>query len=227
MNIVESMKFSENREIEKAYIITLFDNDESTQLSNRCAWSCRRNQIPYEQIQGFDGTKNNEIIIPPGLENQWFIKWLKQPNDKYSSSQIACFFSHFSLWALCATIDKPIIILEHDAICVQNIKFHKFYNCIQYLGSKEQYNGAEVCSIPPHASIYNGHWRSICRAHAYLIDSPVARNLLSYAIREGMTKTLDIFIRCDIFSIVQDGIYFYDERGTSTIEEKENYSEDA
>ena len=66
----------------------------------------------------------------------------------------------------------------------------------------------------------------ICRAHAYAIDPPVARNLLSYAIREGITKTLDVFMRCDIFSIVQDGFYAYDERGISTIEELENYTED-
>jgi hypothetical protein len=67
----------------------------------------------------------------------------------------------------------------------------------------------------------------MCRAHAYAIDPPIARNLLSTAIREGMTKTLDVFIRCDIFAIVQDGMYAYDERGISTIQDKENYSEDA
>ena len=42
-----------------------------------------------------------------------------------------------------------------------------------------------------------------------------------------MTKTLDVFIRCDIFAIVQDGMYAYDKRDISTINEKEDYSEDA
>ena len=41
-----------------------------------------------------------------------------------------------------------------------------------------------------------------------------------------MTKTLDVFIRCDIFAIVQDDMYAYDERGISTIEDKQNYTED-
>jgi hypothetical protein len=111
---------------------------------------------------------------------------------------------------------------------LQKLKQHNFYNCIQYLGSKEQQVSNRVpIGLPPHGSIYNGHWRFICRAHAYAIDPPVARNLLSYAIREGITKTLDVFIRCDIFAIVQDGMYAYDERGISTITDKENYTEDS
>ena len=33
-------------------------------------------------------------------------------------------------------------------------------------------------------------------------------------------------MRCDIFSIIQDGFYAYDDRDISTINEKEDYSED-
>jgi hypothetical protein len=110
---------------------------------------------------------------------------------------------------------------------IKSLPQHNFYNCIQYLGNKEYYeNNKTPIGLPPHGSIYNGHWRFLCRAHAYAIDPPIARNLLSYAVREGMTKTLDVFIRCDIFAIVQDGMYAYDERGISTIDEKENYTED-
>lgn len=218
--------FSENREVESAYIITLFDNNESNRLSERCQESCKKHNQDYKIWEAFDGTSNQCIKIPKGLGNVDWLNWIKIPNDKYSPSQIACFFSHVSLWAHCATIDQPIVILEHDAVCIRPLKYHNFYNMIQYLGSKEQALGAEMHSIPPHASIYSGKWRSICRAHAYAIDSPIARNLLSYIIREGMVKTLDIIIRADIFPIMQDGIYFYDEPGISTINEQEDYFED-
>lgn len=221
-----SLEFSKERRIDSCNIITLTNNETSTKLASRCFDSCIEHKIPNPTyFEAFDGT-GEDIIIPESLEDQWFLNWLKKPNNRYSNSQIACFFSHFALWAKCATIDKPIIILEHDAVCIQNIQHHKFYNCIQYLGCNEQKEGAIISSIPPHASIYEGHWRSICRAHAYLIDPPTARNLLSYSIREGMTKTLDIFIRCDIFPIIQDGLYFYDKRGVSTINELEDYSTD-
>jgi len=227
MILNSSLSFSDDRQIESAYIITVKGNLESEKLATRCLQSCIDVDMPVKVWQAFDGT-GDDIIVPSNLEHQQHIRWIKQPNDKYSKSQIACFFSHLSLWAHCAAIDKPIIILEHDAIMVQKLKQHNFYNCIQYLGNKEYYSAKKIpIGLPMHGSIYNGHWRFMCRAHAYAIDPPIARNLLSTAIREGMTKTLDVFIRCDIFAIVQDGMYAYDERGISTIQDKENYSEDA
>lgn len=224
MNI--NLKFNDNREIESAYIITLRDNKNSIDLSLRCAESCKKVNQKSKHWIAIDGTDGKTVKIPSEFNGCDYLKWIKYPNDKYSTSQIACFLSHYLLWAHCATIDQPIIILEHDAIMVQPLYHHKFYNCIQYLGSHEQYNGADILSIPPHGSIYNGQWRFICRAHAYAIDPPVARNLLSYVIKEGMTKTLDVIMRADIFPIVQDGLYAYDQPGISTIDEKEDYSVD-
>lgn len=226
MNLKNNFKFSDNREFAGAYVITLHGNETSMTLARRCQQSCVNHNIRSFIWPAFDGTDKENVIIPnQNMKSDW-VKWIKIPNNKYSTSQIACFFSHVSLWAECATIDQPIIILEHDAICVEGITHHNHYNCIQYLGSKEQTMGSPILTTPPHASIYGGQWRSICRAHAYAIDPPIARNLLSYVIREGMTKTLDMFIRADIFPIVQNGLYFYDERGTSTIQELEDYSED-
>lgn len=227
MKLDDSLLFSDEREIEGAYIITVQGNEISESLAKRCFDSCQSVGQKAFLWPAFDGTNKKDILVPPQVQNQAFVRWIKQPNDKYSTSQIAVFFSHLSLWAYCASINQPIIILEHDAVMVEKLAKHNFYNCIQFLGSKEQLESGKIpVGIPPHGSIYNGHWRFICRAHAYAIDPPVARNLLSYAIREGMTKTLDVFIRCDIFSIVQDGFYAYDERGISTIEEKENYTTD-
>jgi len=228
MNLSSSLLFSDKREIESAYVITLSNHQTSKLLSLRCQQSCHEIKQPIKVWEAFDGTNEKDIIIPESLVNQNYVYWIKKPNNKYSTSQIACFFSHLSLWAHCATIDRPIIVLEHDAIMIKRLQKHNFYNCIQYLGNQEQFNQSKVpIGLPPHGSIYEGHWRFICRAHAYAIDPPVARNLLSYAIREGVTKTLDVFIRCDIFAIVQDGMYAYDKRDISTINEKEDYSEDA
>lgn len=227
MILDSSLMFSDNRIIESAYIIAIRGNQESEKLAIRCIESCKKIDQHFKLWPAFDGTNGKEVIVPSHLEDQIFLQWIKQPNNKYSTSQLGVFFSHLSLWAHCAAIDQPIIILEHDAIMLKKLEVHNFYNCIQYLGSKEQLKSGRVpVGIPPHGSIYNGNWRFLCRAHAYAIDPPIARNLLSYAIREGITKTLDVFIRCDIFAIVQDGLYAFDERGTSTIEEKENYTED-
>jgi hypothetical protein len=222
----DSLEFSSNRDIDSAYIITIKGHPESEKLAARCSESCASVDMPSVYWEAFDGT-GDSVKIPDHLVSQQHLYWLKRPNDRYSNSQIGVFLSHYSLWAHCAAIDKPIVILEHDAIMVKPFLKHYYYNSIQYLGSKEQLEKSLApVGLPPHGSIYNGNWRFICRAHAYAIDPPVARNLLSYAIREGITKTLDVFIRCDIFSIIQDGFYAYDERGISTINELEDYSKD-
>jgi GR25 family glycosyltransferase involved in LPS biosynthesis len=226
-NINESLLNSYDRVIEKSYIIRMKENEESNKLALRCYESCLFNGMNARFWEAFDGTNGKDIIVPSNLNDQWFVHWLKKVNDKLSTSQLACFLSHFSLWAHCITIDKPIIILEHDAVVLKSLHYHKYYNTIQFLGCFEQKEGSlAVSSIPPHGTIYNGHWRFICRAHAYAIDPAVAKNLISYVLREGITKTLDVIMRCDIFSIIQDDLYAYDERGISTIQEKEDYSID-
>ena len=227
MILKDSLQFSDNRIIESAYVITVKGNHESEKLALRCIDSCKKINQNVKLWQAFDGTDGQTIVVPPHLENQSYVKWIKQVNNKYSTSQIAVFFSHLSLWAHCAEINQPIIILEHDAIVIKKLEVHNFFNCIQYLGNKEYLHHVKhPFGIPPHGTIYDRMWRFILRAHAYAIDPPVARNLLSYAIREGMTKTLDVFMRCEIFAIVQNDFYAYDERGISTIEQKENYTED-
>lgn len=223
--ILTNDRFSIDREIKQAYIITIENNDTSIKLANRCMISCANANQSSCFWPAFDGTGKG-IKIPDVFVNADWLNWIKIPSNLYSNSQIACFFSHFSLWAHCAKIDSPIIILEHDAICEERLEIHGFYNCIQYLGCKEQKESGIIMTIPPHATMFDSRWRSLCRAHAYAIDPPVARNLISYAIREGMTKTLDMFIRADIFSIVQNGLYFYDEPGISTISEPKNCNGD-
>ena len=221
----KTLNFSEDRDIDGAYIITLKGHPESEKLASRCYNSCRSVDMKAVLWEAFDGT-GDSVKVPNHIANQNYISWLKKPNNRYSNSQIGVFFSHYSLWAHCATIDKPLIILEHDAIMVKALNHHGFYNSIIYLGSREQKLGKPVYTIPPHGSIYEGHWRFICRAHAYAIDPAMARNLLSYTIKEGITKTLDVFMRCDLFSIVQQDFYAYDEPGVSTINELEDYSTD-
>jgi hypothetical protein len=60
----------------------------------------------------------------------------------------------------------------------------------------------------------------VFRAHAYAIDPAIAKNLVSYVIQQGIATSLDAIMRSDIFPIVQDGIYAYDNNlGLSTISE--------
>lgn len=223
--------------VDAAYIISLKDNPVSQKFTQRCAQSCEAVNQPYKIFHGFDATNSKvklqdyqlgqpigelgEIKVPDILQGQAFINFLRVHHSDLMMTQIACFLSHYALWCLCLDIDKPIVILEHDAIMVKPYHVHKFYNNIVYLGSKEQQlHNQEVYSIPPHGSDHKGLYRFICRAHAYAIDPAAAKNLISYAIKQGINTSLDVLMRSDIFSIVQDGVYAYDDNeGLSTITE--------
>lgn len=218
-----NLDFSNSRTIDSAYIIRLSNNPISTELSDRCMTSCNQVGQDAKFWEGFDGTRGKEIVTPDHLLGKDYFNWIKVHDDKITTSQIACVLSHFSLWCHCLTIDKPIIILEHDAIMLKQLNIFEFYNMIQYLGSVEQMNGAPQFIIPPHGTAYNQKLRFISRAHAYAIDPQVAKNMITRFIQNGIlrTSTADVFLRADIFPIIQHGMYAYDlwDDDISTVEE--------
>jgi GR25 family glycosyltransferase involved in LPS biosynthesis len=211
---VKSLDFTFNDQVDSAYIITIKGNKISEQYSERCAKSCNKFGIKYHIHEAFY-VKNKEVIIPKDLKSQKWISWIKIMNKSLMPSEIACFLSHISLWAKCLEIDKPIIILEHDAILIKPYRTHTSFNSIVYLGSKYQLEKKD------HRMIYgqlNSNYRFIYCAHAYAIDPYIAKNLLSQVIKYGITTSLDAFIRADIFTIIQNDIYAYDDGQISTIE---------
>jgi hypothetical protein len=218
--------FSHRREIDHAYIITI-DDPVSLEFSERCQRSCEAVGMPYIVWSGFDGTKDGDIIVPDHSINKDYLNWIKVQDNRITKSQLACALSHFSLWCHCLTIDQPLVILEHDAVMLRPLRVFNFYNMIQFLGCKEQVQlgWPSASPIPPHATAYNKKMRCICRAHAYAIDPAISRNLISRFIQNGVfaTTTADLFMRADIFAIVQNGIYAYDEnpQDRSTVQELE------
>lgn len=197
----------------KAYVIYLKNNNLSEKLKDRCVDSLTKINMPYETWNAFDGTDGKDIHVPDFLKDKDYISWLKRSNDRLTTSEIALFLTHFSLWAHCCTINKPIVILEHDAIMLKPYYEHRFINTIHYLGSKDQLNTG---SIPIWYFVENSYF-FMPASHAYAIDPSAARNLLSHAIKYGITDPVDNFIRMDIFSVIQNDFYAYEEAGESTI----------
>ena len=225
--------------VEGTYIISILGNKVSEQLTQQCLESCQKVGQPNVNIwTAFDATDSpvklqdhdlgkpigelGTIKVPNFLKGQAFINFLRLRRSDLLMTQIACFLSHYSLWCMCLDKDQPIVILEHDAIMVKQYLRHKYYNNIVYLGGCEQIVGSLHSNetIPPHASDQKGLDRFICRAHAYTIDPAIAKNLVAYSIHHGLITTADAIMRCDMFGIVQDGVYAYDKNhGLSTITE--------
>ena len=224
--------------VEGTYIISIQGNEVSEKLTQQCYESCQKVGQPNVAVfPAFDATDSlvkvqdhdlgkpigemGTIKVPEMLKGQAFINFLRLRRADLLMTQIACFLSHYSLWCMCLDKDKPIVILEHDAIMVRQYLKHKYYNNIVYMGGVEQAKfGKLIYSVPPHASDHKGLDRFICRAHAYAIDPAIAKNLVSYSIHHGLITTADAIMRCDMFGIVQDGVYAYDNHnGLSTITE--------
>ena len=196
--------------IESAYVITLKDHPVSERMSARCQKTLADLDMPYKVWDAFDGT-SGEIKVPDHAKDKSWVSWIKWIDKDLSITEVSVALSHISLWAHCIEIDRPIIILEHDAIMHQQLLHHPVIGCIHYLGSIEQAKkGWPVLVTPPHAT--NGHnYHFLCRAHAYGIDPWSAKNALSYVIKYGICESLDIMLRSDIIPAVQMGLYAYDD----------------
>ena len=228
--------------IEGTYIISIQGNKVSEQLTQQCLASCKEVGQPNVQVfPAFDATGSKikvqqhdlglpvgelgSIKVPEFLQGQAFLNFLRLKRCDLLMTQIACFLSHYSLWCMCLDKDMPIVILEHDAVMVKQFLRHNYLNNIVYLGGSEQKRGSlrDTDTIPPHASDQQGLDRFICRAHAYSIDPIMAKNLVSYAIHHGIITTADAMMRYDMFGIVQNGVYAYDnphDQSTITLDGK-------
>jgi hypothetical protein len=211
MNLYHSF----NLNVECAYIIRVKDNEKSESLAKRCVLSCDYVKMPYVYWDAYDGT-GNEIIPPANLKDHVLMNMIRIDDHYMKKGEVACFLSHISLWSRCVEIDKPIVILEHDAIMIKPYYKHVLYNSICYLGSHEQYkNNWNVYPTPPHGSD-GPNYHFILRAHAYAIDPAIARHLLSHVLRYGMSISLDQYIKADIFPMHQFNLFAYDEPSSST-----------
>lgn len=226
IDLEKSLYFSYDLSVESAYVITLKNHKESERLSAGAQFSCRSVGMPFQVWDAFDGTDGKKIVVPEHSKDSSYLKWLKVFDHHLSITEIACFFSHFSLWTRCIELDRPIVILEHDAIMVRPYVNHQGFNTIQYLGGVEQKSGSMAVQppIPPHGTL-NRNYHFICRAHAYSIDPVVAKNMVSYVIQRGICESLDVILRADIFNISQDGLYAYDRfEGTTIVDRKKDVS---
>jgi hypothetical protein len=206
--------------VDKAYIIRIKNHELSEKLAKRCSDSCDKVGMPFELWDAYDGT-GEEIIFPSS--HNLIMDMFKITNHHLTKQEICCLLSHISLWAKCILIDKPIVVLEHDAIMAQPYLNHGMYNSISYLGCAEQVNGWKMYPTPPHGTDGpNNHF--ILRTHAYAIDPASAKNLLSHAIKYGLHTSADKFIRADIFPMHQAGGYAFDGQSETTIEKRAEHS---
>lgn len=210
-----NLNYNYDTSVYNTYIIRIKDNNISEKLADRCANSCEKIGQKYSFFSAVDGTNGNLIL--PNNHHQ-ICNLIKLSNTLLTIGEQACLLSHFLLWVKCVELDKPIVILEHDAIMVEPYTHHNFFNIINYLGCFEQVNGwIPQCPIPPHGQL-NENFRFMLRAHAYAIDPMIARQMVAKIIKHGLFVSADVFIRIDEFAVIQTGFFAFDMPDKTTIE---------
>ena len=201
-----NLYYSYDRKIESTYIITVKGNEKSEKYSQRCQKSCEDVDMTYRVWEAYDATEGL-LKEPNHFKYDSFMNLLKVTDHYLTKGEVACALSHISLWLHCAKIDRPIVILEHDAVMVKKFENHETYNSIVYLGGREwALDNWTMLTIPPHAS-EGPNYHFICRAHAYSIDPAMAKNLLSHVLKLGICAPLDIMIRTDLFNVTHQGLF--------------------
>lgn len=104
----------------KAFIIYNSANPRSVDNANNCLNSF----VPFKSwdVELFDGYTPNNL---PTLNERYQLKDTRaryKPTHEYFENKKACFFSHFHLWNMCVEMNRIIAVVEHDAVCVGEIK---------------------------------------------------------------------------------------------------------
>jgi hypothetical protein len=221
----ETLIHKYNTKVESAYCIVVKENELSEKMATRCIQTCNKVNMPVKRWEAFDGTKG-EIIVPEHLRDRQWLKWLKVVNEALALTEICCALSHFSLWAHCIELDQPIVVLEHDAIMIQKFEDHPAFNAFIYLGSEEQVANNYWGSIPIHGQL-NQNYRFMLRTHSYSVDPMMCKKLMGNLIKDGITTSIDVMLRTDLYANHQFGIFAFDfSEGQSICPEKDYKKQD-
>lgn len=205
------LNYSYTTLVDQAYIITIKGNEKSERYSKRCQDSCDAVGQAWQIWDAYDGTGKG-LIVPSHSASNAIMNMMKVTDNNMTLSELACALSHISLWSLCAELDKPIVILEHDAIMLRQFTEIGSLNSVIYLGCHEWYEKKSQMYSIPLMGIDGPNNHFLLRTHAYAIDPLVARNLIADVIKRGIWYTVDRMIQSNLYNITHQGMYAYDNR---------------
>ena len=179
-------------------IITMKGNTVSEELSRDCLQSLKKFNYSADIFPAIYG---KEIV-----SREWKTYKLKfRDGTKQSRQNIGikgCFLSHYLLWNRVIETRKPLLILEHDAVCLREIpknlyvdQHYDVLNLDAYSRLKEDYEDHLTWPTVPgyikHGSpgmpmsMVTTNQCHIPGAHAYIIQPSGARKIVDYTNQVG------------------------------------------
>lgn len=123
-----------------SYVIRIVDHKESEFAADSCIKSSNavKNKFKIEKFDAITHQMSSTVMKGNGLK--WNYPWEGSEIDFSSGltktayrtavpgKRIACAMSHWLLWYKCVTLDKPILILEHDSIFISKLNYKTILN---------------------------------------------------------------------------------------------------
>lgn len=118
----------------KTFIITLSKNKDSVRSAEKVRQSAIKvgYKEPLEHFEAITPDQWQDIL--PDNGNRMFHIMDREAGAEFGRPNNigAAFTSHYLLWKKCVELGEPILILEHDAIFVDNIPDVEFDKCINF-----------------------------------------------------------------------------------------------
>lgn len=178
----------------KSFVITIMHLEDSVKLADRCIASAKKVGIDVEKFPA----------ITPYDDPVEMAAKLKIPTRYFENdfcrfeNAVATYLSHYSLWKKCIELNRPILILEHDAVFVNNLVPIIFNKCISI--GKPSYGGFNT---PPSMGVNPLSSKPYFPgAHAYILKPSGAYEFVR------MSKThagpADVYLHAGVFPWLQE-----------------------
>lgn len=211
----------------KGYVVTLMNLPESVKMAQRCVNTAKRFDVEVEMFPAV-----NKDVAMDELKEEGLI--LASYDQSYSNvgAVVGNFVTQYRIWNKIVDNNEPGIVLEHDAVFVDNIPNLKSKGDIINLGkpSYGKYLTKTKSGIYPMFSKSGGY---IPGAHGYYLTPKGAAELIAFAKSKG-AGPCDIYLNNKSFPNIKEcypwPIEAHDEFSTIQNEKgclaKHNYGKD-
>lgn len=183
----------------KTFIIRIQGHEKSEASAQRCKKSILAFD-PYVDVHMFDAYYGSAKNLEAQAKKKEFhsLDKLKERYSRYERC-LGAFLSHFHLWSACTELDEPILILEHDAVCVAPINFNANFQGLLSIGhpSYGKWNTPEIMGVNKLTSK-----RYLPGAHAYMINPKAARIIIQQA--KACPCPVDVFLNAENFPWLEE-----------------------
>jgi len=178
-----------------SYVITILNNERSVQVAKRCIRSAAQHGV---EVDFWKATTPNDFPIDKLIDEGVSIAGLHETYSRIANCA-AAFHSHYSLWKHCVETKEEVMILEHDAVFVNDIPSEIYFNKCISLGkpSYGKWNTPNTFGINPLTSK-----RYFPGAHAYIVKPIAAREFIDRA--KVMARPTDVFLNVENFPWLQE-----------------------